>query len=118
MQIIKYNEGYYGDYVRYNNIAYLCILNHINQRPPNSTYWVVVNPLGGVSAIAGSNSWNSTTNYKARQSIKWNYTNAYARPSPGTYVLTTNMPMSLTNNSLIDFESPAIGMQFLYSYSN
>ena len=112
----KINEAYYGDHVRYNSVGYLCTSDHINQQPPNSTYWTVVNPMGGINAIANSNNWDSTTNYKARQAIKWNYSSVYSKPSPGTYSL-SSMSMNRTANSLADVESVS-GIQMLYSYVN
>lgn len=115
----KANNSYYGDYVRYNNVAYKCILNHTNQKPPNATYWIVVNPIGGVRAVSNANNWNSTTAYKAAQTIFWNYSSSYTKPSFSSTFTVSTMSLDrsgdLCGTNSIEVVSR---IQTLYSNSN
>mgnify|MGYP001159859929 FL=1 len=55
-----------GDVVRLGGFTYLCILDHTGQRPPNNTYWELLN-----EGFKWKNTWASATLYDKGDSIKY-----------------------------------------------
>ena len=55
-----------GDVVRLGGITYLCIQDHTGQRPPNATYWELLN-----EGFKWKNTWSSATLYDKGDSIKY-----------------------------------------------
>ena len=55
-----------GDVVRLGGITYLCIQDHTGQRPPNNTYWELLN-----EGFKWKNTWASATLYDKGDSIKY-----------------------------------------------
>jgi hypothetical protein len=55
-----------GDVVRLGSWTYLCILDHTGQRPPNNTYWELLN-----EGFKWKNVWGTATLYDKGDSIKY-----------------------------------------------
>jgi hypothetical protein len=84
-----------GNVVTLGGNNYTCILNNLNQTPPNATYWVLgtVNPAtGGVISqgslppvVSGALTYSATTS-----SIEWTWTSLALLRSDGTTTSITN----------------------------
>ena len=60
------NQDYrIGDVVRLGGYTYLAIADHQNQRPPNTTYWALLN-----QGIEWKNSWTTATLYDKGDSVR------------------------------------------------
>ena len=55
-----------GDVVRLGSWTYLCILDHTGQRPPNNTYWELLN-----EGFKWKNTWATATLYDKGDSIRY-----------------------------------------------
>ncbi len=54
-----------GDVVRLGGYTYLCIADHQSQRPPNTTYWALLN-----QGIEWKNTWTTATLYDKGDSVR------------------------------------------------
>ena len=60
------NQDYrIGDVVRLGGYTYLCIADNQAQRPPNATYWALLNP-----GIEWKNTWTTATLYDKGDSVR------------------------------------------------
>ena len=55
-----------GDVVRLGGFTYLCILDHTGQRPPNGTYWELLN-----EGFKWKNTWATATLYDKGDSVRY-----------------------------------------------
>lgn len=75
-----------GDVVRLGGFTYLCILDHTGQRPPNNTYWELLN-----EGFKWKNTWTDATLYDKGDSIKYGV-NSYVCVLAHTSATLTNRP--------------------------